>query len=159
MGPAAKCGKITRHSPPLVADYWQEVTSVINTNYEFTIFAMTKKYIQTYFEASAASSGNKFLQLAEIHNEFAVPPAVSLSSEAFEVSITNKTAEHIEALLNLLKSNGGYGLNRMQQKIQKQLDSIQLPDTLVAEIFSAAEELSENWTHQLIVRSSSSFSG
>jgi len=115
------------------------------------------RYIASFDDLYLTEVGNKFYQLSIISKVGSVPPAFCLKNIAFNQSLPPSARIEIEKRLILLKSNGGYGLSRIQKEIEKELDKINIPLEILTEIESLASELSVNWTKLLIVRSSSCF--
>ncbi|WP_437677778.1 PEP/pyruvate-binding domain-containing protein [Sorangium sp. So ce131] len=101
--------------------------------------------------------GNKFHGLSRIADVVRVPEAACLESSAFARSLPEPAQEAIRGLLRLLRSNGGYQLNRLQREIQRELDRIEIPAEIRAELEQVAALLSRGWKHRLIARSSTSF--
>lgn len=99
--------------------------------------------------------GSKFLQLAMIRELANVPPAFCLKGSAFRDSLPDISKAKIANLLQQLKSNGGYHLNRLQKDIQAELDKIEFLDSVVEELRRVCESASEGWVYPIIIRSSS----
>jgi len=115
------------------------------------------RYFSSIDRPSRNLVGNKFYQLAVINKYFSVPEAFCLNNTGFTASLPPAAKEAISSRLILLKSNGGYGLSRIQKEIDVSLRTITLPHDLINEIRIVSQKLSPRWSKKLIVRSSSCF--
>ncbi|NTV30439.1 hypothetical protein HGA91_00465 [candidate division WWE3 bacterium] len=118
---------------------------------------MSISYVTPLGEGAQELVGNKFFKLSQINSLVHVPAAFALNNTSFEDSLDRKSKQDIQGYLTMLKSNGGYQLNKMQQSIMQALDGIQFNDDLRTQLITEAERLSKGWKIPLIVRSSSCF--
>ena len=101
--------------------------------------------------------GNKFYNLARITRYLKVPKAYCLKSNAFKACLPERSLNVLKEKILLLRSNGGYQLNRIQKEIINELGSLNLNNEVKKELLLVQEDLSPLWDTPLIVRSSSPF--
>lgn len=115
------------------------------------------KYIATYLNFKKSAVGNKFVQLSQINDLANTPSAVCLTSQAFKDSLQQISWEKIKDNIQLLQSNGGYRLSKIQKEIESELAKIKFNKDLIKELKQVYIWLSNDGKLKLIARSSSKF--
>lgn len=111
------------------------------------------KFFTDFGETDFTECGNKFSNLARISKYLNVPDAYCLKSNAFKACVPEGSLNIIKEKLALLRSNGGYQLNRIQNEIVAELESMKIDTEVQKELLCVQEKLAP----PLIVRSSSPF--
>ncbi|MDD3679520.1 MAG: PEP/pyruvate-binding domain-containing protein [Candidatus Shapirobacteria bacterium] len=101
--------------------------------------------------------GNKFYHLARIAKYLKVPKAYCLKPNAFRTCLPEKSLQILKEKTLLLKSNGGYQLNRIQGEMVNELQNLTLSNEVKKELLLIRKRLSPHWESPLIIRSSSVF--
>jgi|GEM_PF-4288430 hypothetical protein len=115
------------------------------------------EFIKWYDSSDLSSCGNKFKNLATISNHVCIPKGFCLTSEALKDSIPQVNYSNIEGFLTLLKSNGGYQLNRICKQINNELKHLKISSAVMESLLEAVRSLNLDGMASIIVRSSSTY--
>ena len=85
-----------------------------------------KLHYLTNESTDSSQSGNKFVNLQRISKYLKVPPPYSLKSNAFKACLLGESLNTIKERMQLLRTNGGYQLGRIQKEIEREINNITL---------------------------------